>query len=86
LEELSVPVMVPMSRRVVRRVFQATAAAAVVLAAGIGSIDLANREAQRSATPAFPTRAVPQVSDALKLDRSHLHPQSASGLRGRVAR
>jgi anti-sigma factor RsiW len=86
LEQLSVPVMVPTSRRIVRRAFQATAAAAVVLAAGVGSLDLANREAQRSATPAFPARAVPQVSDALKLDRSHLHAQSASGLRGRMAR
>jgi predicted anti-sigma-YlaC factor YlaD len=86
LEEPSVPLTIPLPRRFARRAFQATAAAAVVLAAGIGSISLANREAQRSATPAFPTRAVPQVNDALELDRSHLHARAASGLGGRMAR
>jgi negative regulator of sigma E activity len=84
LEELSIPISIPSSRRIARRAFQTAAAAAVVLAAGIGSIDLANREAQRSASPAFPTHAASQVNDALQLDRSH--PHSASGLRGRVPR
>jgi anti-sigma factor RsiW len=86
LEELSVPLTIPMSRRLVRRAFQATAAAAVVLVAGIGSIDLADRESQRSATPAFPTRAVPQVSDALSVDRIRTPGQMANGFRGRMAR
>jgi anti-sigma factor RsiW len=86
LEELSFPISVPASRRIARRVFQATAAAAVVLAAGIGSIDLANREAERSASPAFPTRAVPQTSDALSVDRIRTPGQMANGFRGRMAR
>jgi len=86
LEEPSVPLSIPLPRRIVRRAFQAAAAAAVVLAAGIGSIDLANREAQRNAAPSLPSRAAPQVNDALQLDRSYLHIRAASGLRGRIAR
>jgi anti-sigma factor RsiW len=86
LEEPSVPLTIPLPRRFARRAFQATAAAAVVLAAGIGSLDLANREAQPSATPAFPSRAVPQVSDALSVDRVRTPGQMANGFRGRMAR
>jgi anti-sigma factor RsiW len=86
LEEPSFPIAIPGRNRATRRAFQVTAAAAVVLAAGIGSLDLANRESQRSATPAFPSRAVPQVNDALELDRSHLHARTASGLGTRIAR
>jgi anti-sigma factor RsiW len=86
LEELSFPITIPGSRRIARRAFQATAAAAVVLAAGIGSIDLANREAQRSAAPAFPTHAVAQTSDALEVDRIRTPGQLANGFRGRLAR
>jgi anti-sigma factor RsiW len=86
LEEPSVPLTIPLPRRFARRAFQATAAAAVVLAAGIGSLDLANRDAQRSATPAFPSRAVPQVNDALELDRSHLQARPASGFGGHIPR
>jgi anti-sigma factor RsiW len=86
LEELSVPISIPLPRRFARRALQAAAAAAVVLAAGIASIDLANREAQRSATPAFPTRAVPQVNDALVVDRTRTPGQMANGFRGRMAR
>jgi hypothetical protein len=86
LEEPSVPISIPASRRLARRAIQVTAAAAVVLAAGIGSIDLANREAQRSASPAFPTRAVPQSSDALEVDRTRTPGQMANGFHGRFAR
>jgi anti-sigma factor RsiW len=86
LEAPSVPLSIPMPRRIARRAFQAAAAAAVVLAAGIGSIDLANREAERATAPGFPTRAVPQVNDALELDRSHLHSRAASGIGGRIPR
>jgi anti-sigma factor RsiW len=86
LEEPSVPLSIPLPRRIARRAFQAAAAAAVVLAAGIGSIDLANREAQRSVTSAFPTRAVPQTSDALSVDRVRTPGQMANGFRGRMAR
>jgi anti-sigma factor RsiW len=86
LEELSIPISIPAPRRIARRAFQAAAAAAVVLAAGIGSIDLANREAERATAPGFPTRAVPQVNDALELDRSHLHARAASGFRGHIPR
>jgi anti-sigma factor RsiW len=86
MEELSIPISIPASRRIARRAFQAAAAAAVVLTAGIGSIDLANREAERSAAPAFPTRAVPQVNDALSVDRIRTPGQMANGFRGRMAR
>ena len=85
-EELSFSLSIPMPRRIARRAFQAAAAAAVVLAAGIGSIELANREAQRPATPAFPSHAVPQVSDALVVDRVRTPGQMANGFRGRMAR
>jgi anti-sigma factor RsiW len=86
LEELTVPIAIPGRSRVARRTFQVAAAAAVVMAAGIGSLDLANREAQRSTAPAFPTRAVPQVSDALEVDRARLPGQLSNGFRGRMAR
>jgi anti-sigma factor RsiW len=86
LEEMSVPVSIPTQRRIARRAFQAAAAAAVVLAAGIGSIDLANREAQRSAAPSFSTRAVPQTNDALSVERLRTPGQMANGFRGRMAR
>jgi anti-sigma factor RsiW len=86
LEELSFPIAVPGRSRSARRGFQVAAAAAVVMAAGIGSLNLANREAQRAAAPAFPTRAVPQVSDALEVDRSRRPGQMANGFRGRSAR
>jgi hypothetical protein len=84
--ELSAPFSIPMPRRIARRAFQAAAAAAVVLAAGIGSIDLANREAERSATSAFPTRVVPQTSDALSVERVRTPGQMSNGFRGRMAR
>jgi anti-sigma factor RsiW len=86
LEEPSVPLSIPMPRRLARRAFQGAVAAAVVLVAGIGSVDLANRQAERATAPTFPTRAVPQVNDALEVDRSHLHARSASGFGGRVPR
>jgi anti-sigma factor RsiW len=88
LEELSVPISIPRPRRVVRRAFQAAAAAAVVLAAGIGSIDVANREAERATAPSFvtATHAAQELNDALQLDRSHLYPHSGAGLRGRIPR
>jgi anti-sigma factor RsiW len=86
LEELSIPISIPAPRRIARRAFQVAAAAAVVLAGGIGSIDLANREAQRATAPAFPTRAVPQVNDALEVDRTRLPGQLSNGFRGRTAR
>ena len=86
LEELSFPISIPTPRRVVRRAFQAAAAAAVVLAAGIGSLDLANREAQRSAAPTIPARAVAQSSDALSVDRVRTPGQMSNGFRGRMAR
>jgi anti-sigma factor RsiW len=86
LEELTFPIAIPGRNRIARRGFQIAAAAAVVMAAGIGSLDLANREAQQTASPAFPTRAVPQVSDALEVDRSHRPGQLANGVRGRSAR
>ena len=86
LEEPTFPIVIPGRNRATRRAFQVTAAAAVVLAAGIGSLDLANRGAQQSATPAFPTRAVPQTSDALEVDRTRSPGQQSNGYRGRLAR
>jgi anti-sigma factor RsiW len=86
LEAPSIPIAIPGRNRIARRAFQVAAAAAVVMAAGIGSIDLANREAQPSATPAFPTHAVPQTNDALKVDRTRLPGQLSNGFRGRLAR
>ncbi len=86
LEELSIPISIPAPRRIARRAFQVAAAAAVVLVGGIGSIDLANREAQRATAPAFPTRAVPQVNDALEVDHTRLPGQLSNGFRGRMAR
>jgi anti-sigma factor RsiW len=86
LEEPSFPIAIPGRNRATRRAFQVSAAAAVVLAAGIGSLDLASRGAQQSATPAFPTRAVPQTNDALEVDRTRSPGQMANGFRGRMAR
>jgi anti-sigma factor RsiW len=86
LEEPSIPITIPGRDRVARRSFQVAAAAAVVMAAGIGSVDLANREAQRSATPTSPARALQETNDALKVDRIRLPGQLANGFRGRLAR
>ncbi len=86
LEQLSIPIMIPGHRRIARRATQAATAAAVVMVAALGSLGLANREAQRVASPAFPDRAVPQVSDALEVDRVRTPGQMANGFRGRSAR
>jgi anti-sigma factor RsiW len=86
LEQLTVSIMIPAHRRVARRITQVAAAAAVVVVAGIGSLGLANREAQRSAGPAFPTRAVRQIDDALAVDRTRRPGQMSNGFRGRFAR
>ena len=86
LEEPSFQIVIPGRNRIARRSLQVAAAAAVIVAAGVGSLDLANREAQRSTAPVFPTHAVPQVSDALEVDRTRLPGQLSNGFRGRMAR
>jgi anti-sigma factor RsiW len=86
LEEPSFPIAIPGRNRATRRAFQVAAAAAVVLVAGIGSLDLANRGAQHSVTPAFPTRAIQQTNDALEVDRTRSPGLLANGFRGRLAR
>jgi anti-sigma factor RsiW len=86
LEEPSFPIAIPGRNRATRRAFQVTAAAAVVLAAGIGSLDLAGRNAQQNAAPAFSTRAEQQTNDALEVDRTQAPGQRSNGFRGRLAR